>query len=162
MLRKEREINDKIEDLIDSEDLDDIMKLRLLKEEAQELEDEKQESTARKYFAKLQLEGEKPLKFFCKMNKKQMGKAQFEELHIVERKEGGEERVKIITEQKAIEWEVRCFYWKLYQEQNIEYNHTENSIRTHQEEVLKYIKTIKKVNEDDRERMEAEITEEEV
>ena len=70
--------------------------------------------------------------------------------------------MKIITEQKAIEWKVRCFYWKLYQEQNNEYNHIENSIRTHQEEVLKYIKSIKKVNEDDRERMEAEITEEEV
>ena len=113
MLRKEREINDKIEDLIDSEDLKDIRKVGLLKEEAQELEDERQESIARKYFAKLQLEGEKPTKFFCKMNKRQMEKAQFEELHIVERKEGGEEKVRIITEQKA-----RCFYWKLYQEQN--------------------------------------------
>ena len=38
----------------------------------------------------------------------------------------------------------------------------ESSIRAHQEEVLKYIKTIKKVNEDDKERMEAEITEGEV
>ena len=66
MLKKEREINDKIEDLIDSEDLDDIRKVGLLKEEAQELEDERQESTVRKYFAKLQLEGEKPMKFFAR------------------------------------------------------------------------------------------------
>ena len=130
--------------MINSDDPDDTRKVRLLKEEAQELEDEKQESTARKYFAKLQLEGEKPTNFFCKMNKKQMEKAQFEELHIAERKEGGEEKVIIITEHKAIEWEVRCFYWKLYQEQNNEYNQVESSIRAHQEEIMKHIKTIKK------------------
>ena len=59
-------IKDKIENLIDSEDLEDIRKVGLLKEEAQELEDEKQESTARKYFAKLQLEGEKPTKKIAK------------------------------------------------------------------------------------------------
>ena len=161
MLRKEKEINNKIEELIESDDLNDIMKVRTLKEEAQQLEDERQESTARKYFAKLQLEGEKPSKFFCKMNKKQMEKAQFEELHIVEEKEG-EEKLRIVTEQKAIEWEVRCFYWRLYQEQKSEYDLTENSIQKQQEEVLKYIKEIKKVSEDDKVRMEAEITEEEV
>ena len=132
-----------------------------MKEEAQQLEDERQENTAKRYFAKLQLEGEKPTKFFCKMNKQQMEKAQFEELHIVEVK-NGEERTRIVTEQKMIEWEVRCFYWKLYQEQKNEYDLTESSIRKHQEEVLKYIKEIKKVSEDDKVRMEAEITEEEV
>ena len=70
--------------------------------------------------------------------------------------------MRIVTEQKAIEWEVRCFYWKLYQEQKSEYDLTENSIQKHQEEVLKYIKEIKKVSEGDKVRMEAEITEEEV
>ena len=38
----------------------------------------------------------------------------------------------------------------------------ESSIRAHKEEILKNIKTIKKVNEDDKIRMDAEITEEEV
>ena len=44
------------------------------------------------------------------MNKKQMEKAQFEELHIVEKGPGGEEHIKVVTEQKAVEWEVRKFY----------------------------------------------------
>ena len=69
MLKKEKEINEKIEDLIDSEDLDDIRKVGLLKEEAQELEDERQESTAKKYFAKLQLEGKKATNFFARRTK---------------------------------------------------------------------------------------------
>ena len=68
-----------------------------------------------------------------------MKKAQFEELHIVERKEGGEEQTRIVTKQKDLEWQVRCFYWKLYQEQNNEFNQVESYIRAHQEEILKYI-----------------------
>ena len=40
---------------------------------------------ARKHFAKVQLEGEKPLRFFCNLNKKRLAKAQFKELHIVEK-----------------------------------------------------------------------------
>ena len=51
------------------------------------------------------------------MNKKQTKKAQLEELHIVEKKPGGEEQVKVITDQKLVEWEVRKFYWKLYQDE---------------------------------------------
>ena len=162
IIKKGKTINDKIEELMNTDDPDDVRKVGLLKEEAQELEDERQESTAKKYFAKLQLEGEKPTKFFCRMNKKQMEKAQFEELHIVEKKAGGEEQIKIVTEQKSIEWQVRCFYWKLYQEQENDFNQVESSIRAHKEEILKNIKTIKKVNEDDKMRMDAEITEEEV
>ena len=63
----------------------------------------------------MQLEGEKPTKFLCKLNKKHLEKAQFEVLHVVEKKPNGEV-VKIVTEQKAIEWEVRKFYWNLYQD----------------------------------------------
>ena len=64
MLKKGKMINDKIEELINSEDPDDMRKVNILKEEAQELEDERQENTARKYFTKLQLEGKKLTKFF--------------------------------------------------------------------------------------------------
>ena len=52
MLKKEKEINDKIEELIESDDMEDIMKVRTFKEEAQQLEDERQENTARKFFCK--------------------------------------------------------------------------------------------------------------
>ena len=162
MIRKSRMINDRIEDLINSDDLDDMRKVNLLKEEAQELEDERQENTARKYFAKLQLEGEKPTKFFCKMNKKPMEKAQFKELHIVEKKAGGVEQTRIVTEQKSVEWEIRKFYWKLYQEAEKDSYNVESSIRAHKEEILNNIESIKKVNEGDKVRMDAEISEEEV
>ena len=40
-----------------------MRKVNLLKLEAQELEDEREANAARKYFAKMQLEGEKPTKF---------------------------------------------------------------------------------------------------
>ena len=45
---------------MDSDDPDDIMKVNLLKKEAQEIEDEHETAAARKFFAKMQLEGEKP------------------------------------------------------------------------------------------------------
>ena len=64
------------------------------------------------------------------MNKKNLEKAQFEELHVVEKKQNGEEFIKIVTDQKAIEWEARKFYWKLYQDE-------EKEIDT--EEILKRI-----------------------
>ena len=51
MLKKEKEITNKIEDLIESDDLEDIMKVRTLKEEAQQMEDERQENTSRNFFA---------------------------------------------------------------------------------------------------------------
>ena len=46
-----------------------------------------------------------------------MEKSQFEELHLVEKKPNGEEEIRVVTDQKTIEWEVRKFYWKLYQEE---------------------------------------------
>ena len=112
-----------------------MKKVNLLKKEAQELEDEQEATAAKKYFAKMQLEGEKPTKFFCNMNKKHTEKAQFEELHIVEKKPGGEEQIKVITEQKLVEWEVRKFYWKLYQDEEKIIN---------KEEILKTLQASKK------------------
>ena len=74
-------------------------------------------------------------------------------MHIVEKKPGGEEQVKVITDQKLVEWEVRKFYWKLYQEE-------EKSIN--KEETLRNIAGIKKVSEDDKVRMDVKISEVEV
>ena len=48
------------------------------------------------------------------MNKKRLAKAQFEELHVVKKDIEGREKVKIITEQKSIEWEVRKYYYNFY------------------------------------------------
>ena len=86
LLRKTGELNDMIERKIDSDGLEDIEIVRNLKEEVQNIEDERDLAAARKYFAKVQLEGEKPTKFFFYLNQKRMEKAQFEELHIVEKR----------------------------------------------------------------------------
>ena len=48
------------------------------------------------------------------MNRKMKAKAQFEEVHVVEKYRNGEERIRIVRKQKAVEWEVRKFYWNLY------------------------------------------------
>ena len=74
-------------------------------------------------------------------------------LHVIEKKPNGEELVKIVTEQKAIEWEVRKFYWNLYQEE-------EKVID--KEEILRNIAQVKKVCDEDKERMDRKITEDEV
>ena len=71
---------------------------------------------ARKSFVKMQREGEKLTHFFCKMNKKQLAKAQFEEVHVEEVNEIGRETIRIIREQDSIEWEVRKYYYDLYSE----------------------------------------------
>ena len=56
--------------------------VEVLKREVQGPEEERDMALARKQFAKIQLEGEKPSKFFCNLNKKRIAKVQFEELHI--------------------------------------------------------------------------------
>ena len=129
-------VNEAIEKLVDSDDPDDITKVNLLKKEAQDIEDKRDTAAARKIFAKMQLEGDKPTKFFCNLNKKHLEKAQFEELHVVEKKQNGEETVKVVTEQKAIKWEVRKFYWNLYQDKEKEID---------KDEILRNITHIKKV-----------------
>ena len=60
-------------------------------------------SIARKSFVKMQLEGQRPTRFFCKMNRKHLAKAQFEELHLEEVDESGRETIKVIREQESIQ-----------------------------------------------------------
>ena len=75
-----------------------------MKKELEEIEDEKDMMNARRYLAKSQLEGERPTKFFCSMNRKMKSKAQFEEVHVKERNERGEETVRFIKKQSSVEW----------------------------------------------------------
>ena len=107
MLKKTEELNDLIEQKANSIEQDNIEMVEVLKKEVQEIEDERNMAVVRKQFAKIQLEGEKPSRFFCNLNKKRLAKAQFEELHIVEKDSEVRETVRVITEQKSIEWEVR-------------------------------------------------------
>ena len=60
------------------------------------------------------MEGERPTKFFCSMNKKMKARAQFEEVHVNEKDEKGNEKIRIVKEQLEVEWEVPEFYWNQY------------------------------------------------
>ena len=57
-------------------------RVKVLKDEHQALEDERENENAMCYFAKKNLEGERPTKFFCSLSKKLRSKAQFETLHV--------------------------------------------------------------------------------
>ena len=73
-----------------------------MKQEVQDLEDEHEMSIARKSFVRMQMEGEKPTRFFCKMNRKFLAKAQFVEVHLEEVDEKGKETIRIVREQEII------------------------------------------------------------
>ena len=93
---------------------DNVERVNILKEELQRLEDQKDMMNARKYLAKKQLEGERPTKFFCNMNRKMKSRAQFEEVHVREKDGRGEETVRVVRKKSSVEWEVRKFYWNPY------------------------------------------------
>ena len=71
--KKKNEEKDKLENKIkkiqNTSDEEEIKRLETLKEELPELEDEEGKEKARRYFAKNNIEGERPTKFFCSMNK---------------------------------------------------------------------------------------------
>ena len=96
---------------------------------------------------------ERQTKFFCNLNKKRLEKAQFEELHKVEKRRNEEEGIRIVTEQKSIECEVRKFYWKLYQKEEKAFD---------KEEILRNIAEVKKVCTEDKENMDRKMSGDEV
>ena len=108
---------------------------------------------ARKHFAKNNLEGERPTQFFCSMNKKMKSRAQFEEVHIKEKNERGEETIRVVTKQSSVEWEVRKFYWKPYRKEQTLCN---------KQDILERIGKVKGISEHDKCQLEKEITMEEV
>ena len=103
MLRRTKELNRRIDKKSDSVDPEDMEMVNLVKQEVQDLDDEREMSIARKSFVKMQLEGEKLTRFFCKMNRKYLAKAQFEEVHLEEVDEKGKETIKVKREQESIE-----------------------------------------------------------
>merc|ERR1711867_210659 len=108
---------------------------------------------ARKRFVQMQLEGERPTKFFCQLNKKAGAKAQFEVLHVEDIDEHGMKTTRVINDQNEIEQEVRRFYCSLYKER-------EASVV--KEDILKSIEEVTKIADDDVIKLERAITEGEV
>ena len=81
------------------------------------MEDEHDIENARRYFAKKNLEEERPTRLFCSMNRKMKSKAQFETIHVKEENERGEEVIRVVTKQSAVECEIMKFYWSLYRKE---------------------------------------------
>ena len=117
------------------------------------MENERELEGARRYFAKYNLEGKRPMRFFCSMNKKMKNRAQFEKVHVVEENERGEEVIRVVTKQSSVEWEVRKCYWKLYKKEELFCN---------KQDILERIGEVKGISEDDRCNLEKEIMMEEV
>ena len=80
-------------------------------------------------------------------------RAQFEEVHVGEENERGEEVTHVDAMQSSVEWEVRKFYWKLYKKEETFCS---------KQYILKRIGEVKGISEDDRCNLEKEITMEEV
>ena len=127
--------------------------METLKKDLQDLEDERDEENARRYFSKSNLEGERPTKFFCSMNKKIKDEAQFEVLHVKETDENGNKTVREITKQTEVEWGVRKYYWKLYRKE-------ERVID--KRDILEMTGQVRKISEAEKENLEKAITMEEV
>ena len=108
---------------------------------------------ARKRFVQMQLEGERPTRFFCQLNKEAGAKAQFEVLHVEEVDEHGTKTTRVINDQNEIEQEVRKFYCNLYKER-------EASVV--KEEIIESIEEVTKIADDDVVKLERPITEGEV
>ena len=150
---KKSELESEIDRIQNSSNAKEREKLDELKEDLQKLKDERELENARRYFAKNNLEGGRPTKFFCSINKKLKNKAQFEKLHVWEIDEDGEESIREVTKQSEVEWEVRKFYRKLYRKE---------ASLIDKREILERIGDVKKICAYDKENLEKEITMEEV
>ena len=151
--RKEKErtnnLESKIDKLQNSQAEEDIKRVNNMKEVLQDIEVEREMVSARRYFANNQLEGERPMRFFCSMNKKIKSRAQFEEVHVKERNERGEEVTRIVKKQSSVEWEVRKYYWSLYRKEETFFD---------KQDFLERIGEVKGISEDDKCQLEKKIT----
>ena len=153
MLHTMADLCKKIDEKANSINEEDIEEVTFLKQEVQNLEEERDMAIARKRFAQMQLEGEKPTRFFCRLNKKIGAKAQFETLHVEDVDENGVKTIRIVREQNAIEQEVREFYCNLY---------SEKEAKVDKNEILQNIEEMSKIKDDDACTLERGITEGEV
>ena len=80
-------------------------------------------------------------------------RAQFEEVHVREKDDRGEDTIRVVKKQSSVEWEVRKFYWNLYRCE-------ETNCR--KEEILEKIGDVRKISEDESYRLEEKITMDEV
>ena len=97
-MKKTEELNKKIDEKAGSIKPEDIEMVNFLKLEVQNMEDEKDTAADRKSFVRMQLEGEKPTKYFCNMNEKLQEKAQLEEIILEEVDDSGKEVTRVVRD----------------------------------------------------------------
>ena len=68
-------MNETIEQKINSDNPEDIDMVNYIKEEVQNIEDERDLALAQTYFRKMELEGKKTIKFFCDLHKKRLARS---------------------------------------------------------------------------------------
>ena len=155
--RKENEktniLESEINRLQNSQAKKDIERVNNMKKELQDIVDEGELTSARKYLAKNQLERERLTRCFCSMNRKMKSRAQFEELHLRGTNERGEEVVRDVKKQSSVEWEVRKYYWSLYRKEGTFFN---------KRDILENIGEVKTISEEENCRLEKKITMEEI
>ena len=87
------------------------------------------------------------------MNRKMKSRAQFEEVHMKEKNERGEEVIRVVKKQSSVEWEVRKYYWSLYRKEET---------FGRKQDILEKIGEVKRISEEENCQLEKKITMEEV
>ena len=107
--RAVKHLSQQIDELQDSVEEAHIQRFQILTKVVQDLEDSEELESATQMLAKYNLEGERPTRFFCSMNKKRRKTAQFTTLIRKTVDEQGNEVEETLTEQSRIEEEVHNF-----------------------------------------------------
>ena len=121
-----RNLRQQIDKVQDSKEDDDIQRFQLLTKVVQDIEDSDEMESTTQMLAKYNLEGERPTRFFCSMNKKCRKTAQFCTLIWKVVNELGNEVEETLHKQGEIKEEVHNYYEKLYKHREVE--HTQNKI----------------------------------
>ena len=120
-----RNLRQQIDEVQDSKAEDDIQRLQLLTKAVQDLEDSDELESVTQMLAKYNLEGERPTRLFCSMNKKRRKTAQFSALirKVVDKQ--GNKVEETLSKQSKIEEEVHNYYEELYKHSEIEHTYDE-------------------------------------
>ncbi|MCP3681025.1 MAG: hypothetical protein GY782_12690, partial [Gammaproteobacteria bacterium] len=121
-----------------------------------ELDEKNNRDAVRKHRAKLLLEGEKPTKYFCSLQKIVEKNSGITELHIEHAQDGQPPIIEVIKDQAAIEGKITSFYSNLYSRRDSE------ASTARLEQFIKNSPLIKKLSQEQREKLDMQISEAEV
>merc|ERR1712239_75948 len=120
------------------------------------LDENNSKDAVRKHRAKVLLDGEKPTKYFCSLQQIVEKHSGITELHIEHEQENGPPIIESIKDQAKIEEKICNFYHNLYAKRNS----TASAARL--ENFMRHSPLIKKLSQEQREKLEVKISEAEV